>query len=698
MADEKNQPDEQDPLENEAGSLANQPNPLPTNRPADNARVTGPSEVEGFGWAPSDEATDFLGLNDLAKGAPGAVPGAVDPYAMPGDAQAPDTSRTTWLLNEAAQQGQVPGGAPAGDPTGQGQAPQWITPGQQPMGQPVAPQPGQPVPGSIQAPMPGADPAAGAADPNWLMSLDEQAVGAPFAPGSPEQPADAAQSPLQASFVDPEPASSAVGRKVMRSLIAVGVVAGGAVLWQVLSHHGELDQPITQPLEMERTALQNPPLEQPVESVPRDGLRPTGGAGAPERIAVSPDPSAQQVGGERRWFSNLAPRTNGDAGAAASEPSELDGDSYPWAAPTEQEASEARSVLLAFDALMGDRPLVQTGPESLFEAPPGFDALEVVMPEDASQAAVAGPPLLGQPGASAEALPVPRWLALGQRLVSADRSVLDQYNEWRLSAKASTPGVTYVPRAGHYASIEPTLEIPFFVATIGGWETLAGATGPMPASDFEPLDQAGQPQPGVPGELVAAEAPLDTVVFNGDDEDTSDLDPRRIEQDPLFTLQARLPGQGAARRTLDKHWAGVNIPMHALDYPERILTPRIGAVRILHINGEGFEGHLFAMGKGTVWLNTGIGRMAFRGDSLERIEHIDADRLAALDVGGTPTAGLEEIRVRTAGGIFVGFQLDREGDRVTMVTEDGYKITLQSDDVQPAHAHQARVGIKRRGR
>jgi len=705
MADEQTHPDEQDPLHgaqhplpNEADAPAGDPNQAPTNRPADNARVAGPSEIEGFGWVPGDEATDFLGLNDPAEGAPaGDAFGAVDPYAMPGEGPVPDNSRTTWLLNEAGQPDGAPAAPQAADPSIGAESPSWLLEGQEPAPQP-APQRGElPLPESIQPTPQSPDP--GTTDPNWLLSLDDQRANeggiAPVVDGSQEVLPDGTQDPLEASFVDSEPTNSAVGRVVMRSLIAVGVIAGGAVLWQVLSHHGELDQPITEPIEMQRTALQNTPLEQPVDSTPGGDARndPNMGAAGPERTAIQPGQPTDSPDSGRRWFSNLAPRATG----APSEPSELDGDSYPWAAPTEQEASEARSVLLAFDTLMADRPLADAGIEAGPEAGPAveFDSLGVVipdaLPEVAGDRVSAGPPLVDPSAPAGQG-----WLALGQRLLRADQSVLDQYNAWRLDEDApAMPGLTYVPRAGVFASVEPTFDIPWLVATLslGG---VSRESGPMPASDFEPIDQVPEPQMDPPGELVAVDLALDSLTSDGDTAETEDLDPRRIEQDPLFSLEARLPGKRDGRLTLDNHWAGANIPMHALDYPERILTPRVGAVRILHDNGEGFEGRLFAMGIGTVWLDTGIGRMALTGDAIRGIEKLDEGRLAALETDGTPTAGLPQIRVKAAGGVFVGFELERNGDKVTMLTDEGYKITLNSDDVEAASTRRATIGIKRR--
>ena len=54
-------------------------------------------------------------------------------------------------------------------------------------------------------------------------------------------------------------------------------------------------------------------------------------------------------------------------------------------------------------------------------------------------------------------------------------------------------------------------------------------------------------------------------------------------------------------------------------------------------------------------------------------------------------------RVRTAGGVFTGQQISRKGDRVTLMTDEGYRITLTSDDVEPVTAKTSKsVGISGR--
>lgn len=732
MADDQIQPSDQDPLENEGQT---------TNRPADQARIGRAGEAESFDWALSDEATDFLGLNDaVGDGSPETVQPAAegaDPYSMPGAAPVDEASRTNWLLNEAAQA--APPGYPQAQPGAYPAQPQ-MQPGMQPQMQPGM-QPGQPgaeqptgkeswlLDGSEPAPLPAPqrddlplpesiqDAAVATQtegkDPNWLLGLDDKHAGeggmAPVVPGSQGHGPTESPRGLDASFVDPEPKGRAVGRLVRRGLTAAAAVAGGLVVWQVLSHHGEVVDPVTEPVQLERD-LARQELVRPVDHDPDLGARGERQAITPERGANTRTAPASGT----RWYSNLA----NDPAGTPSEPAELDPDSYPWPAPTVKEVRDARSVLLAFDALMGDAPLaeadvpvrrqpervVSTAPTGSFmerfaqrmingargEVPrssvaPELDSLGVVPPDALAEV---GPPV-ADTGAGPQLPFTPRWTKLEERLVPADRSVLDQYNAWRLAGDSVGRRMDYVARIGSASSLEPTLALPYIVATIGVGEGFL-REGPRPAGLAE-ADRALTRDPGSTDAFVG----LDPLASS---EPETALDPRRIEKDPLFSVVARIPGVDVEERVLENRWMGTNVPMQALDYPDRVLTPRVGFVRVLHDNGEGFEGRLFAMGQGIVWVDTGIGRMTLEGSSIERIERIDESRQRAIASGAEPTAGLERVRVRARGGVFVGFELYRENDQITMLTEEGYKITLPSEGVESAATSRASVGIKRRGR
>jgi hypothetical protein len=52
--------------------------------------------------------------------------------------------------------------------------------------------------------------------------------------------------------------------------------------------------------------------------------------------------------------------------------------------------------------------------------------------------------------------------------------------------------------------------------------------------------------------------------------------------------------------------------------------------------------------------------------------------------------------VRVRGGTFIGREIHRDGDRVTLVTDKGYRVTVVSDEIAMAPNQDIIVEIKRR--
>jgi hypothetical protein len=143
-------------------------------------------------------------------------------------------------------------------------------------------------------------------------------------------------------------------------------------------------------------------------------------------------------------------------------------------------------------------------------------------------------------------------------------------------------------------------------------------------------------------------------------------------------------------------WEGSVIPMDSIGAPSRLLTPGVGRVRIVIQRGEVFEGVLYAVGQNRVWLDTDLGRLALLSDQLQRIEHLSS-------TGGTPglgargsqdLAGLPRVRVRTPGGTFYGKVIARDDGAVTMITDEGARILLETKDVEAAPLGSRTVVVK----
>ncbi len=167
-------------------------------------------------------------------------------------------------------------------------------------------------------------------------------------------------------------------------------------------------------------------------------------------------------------------------------------------------------------------------------------------------------------------------------------------------------------------------------------------------------------------------------------------------------------------------WEGSTVPADRITANARLLTPQVGRVRAGLRNGHAIEGKLYAVGTGNVWIDTEVGRVVLQRAEIERLEQvatlIDDTQVAgsestpapasaepAVDVvaagKNTPaastaaptapkTATLPEppprVRVRTPGGVFFGQIIAREGSTLTLLTDEGSRITLESDDIEAA--------------
>jgi hypothetical protein len=132
-------------------------------------------------------------------------------------------------------------------------------------------------------------------------------------------------------------------------------------------------------------------------------------------------------------------------------------------------------------------------------------------------------------------------------------------------------------------------------------------------------------------------------------------------------------------------WEGSVIPMDAIPGPSRLLTPGVGRVRVLIHQGEIFEGLLYAVGQSRIWLDTDVGRLALLSQQVLRIEHLSAPSGATLGAPGSQElAGLPRVRVRTPGGTFYGKAIARDDITVTLITDEGARVMLESRDVEAA--------------
>ena len=138
---------------------------------------------------------------------------------------------------------------------------------------------------------------------------------------------------------------------------------------------------------------------------------------------------------------------------------------------------------------------------------------------------------------------------------------------------------------------------------------------------------------------------------------------------------------------------GADIPLEAMRGAKRLLTPKVGEVRVLLLSGETFEGRLHALGEGGAWLDTDLGRMLLHASQVRGIEALAS---TPTDAGAQPSGLLQLPRVRVvcAGGVFTGALVSRQGDEVVLATDEGSRIKLKALKVEPV----SREGTQLRGR
>lgn len=166
---------------------------------------------------------------------------------------------------------------------------------------------------------------------------------------------------------------------------------------------------------------------------------------------------------------------------------------------------------------------------------------------------------------------------------------------------------------------------------------------------------------------------------------------------PAPRIAAQSPAPVAAVQRPGGVWEGAVVPVDQIASKEQILTPRVGVVRVTLTSGDVKEGRLHAVGQGQIWLDRERGPEGIARARIERLEQVGAfrDPLAypgekSAAQSKTPDVD-QRVRVRTAGGLFYGKIVARDGDTLTLVTDDGARVTLEGGSVEPAPERKAVV-------
>jgi hypothetical protein len=166
---------------------------------------------------------------------------------------------------------------------------------------------------------------------------------------------------------------------------------------------------------------------------------------------------------------------------------------------------------------------------------------------------------------------------------------------------------------------------------------------------------------------------------------TSNVRVRRLDPSQVVEPDQRGPRMANASE-LKGVWLQEAVPpLWTIQEPQKVLTPQVGQVRVILEGNEIFQGRLYAMGEGRVWINNErFGQMGLEGVKVQKILRIDADDDSPLpgESGSEDLGGLESVRVKTPGGVLFGKVIARDEVRTTIVTEDGTRVTLASDQVE----------------
>lgn len=140
----------------------------------------------------------------------------------------------------------------------------------------------------------------------------------------------------------------------------------------------------------------------------------------------------------------------------------------------------------------------------------------------------------------------------------------------------------------------------------------------------------------------------------------------------------------ADAKDLSGVWNETSVPMQAMSSKTKVLTPNVGRVRVVLTSKDIFEGRLYAVGMGSVWLESEYGRISVDGKRIASVANIDTkEGTPALGSSGSQNlTGLEKVRVKTPGGTFYGKVIARDDKETTLITEDGARLTLSNTDVE----------------
>lgn len=550
---------------------------------------------------------------------------------------------------------------------------------------------------------------------SWLLSLDDAAAGragtGPVVPDSARVLAPrSVPAPLSASFSEPPPVVERTMPWVVRGLLAAG--AGGFLL--VVAYT------LTRPRMTEPSV---PEIPIPAVATSRTSAVELE-APPPAREPLAADTTARGKSDVRRAPAAATPRA-------------------PVAArPAPNPARPKAAVVPA-------RPIVPEAPPVKLEIPPAEFAPDLrpppASPDGSPPNARAGAtsPANGPDVLAANVLPAAAWptvstrgpmLALDQAGPRAEELAgsperRERVERWLFAAsRGAAPDLDAspsFPAARRAAETASPVSAATDVAPVAADDVVLAAD----PNESEPIAQADAPVTApvtAPSAVAPIAADLDAVL------DAAATVPATGAAAATATTPSGTANAGAARPSSVARWEGGVVPVEQIDAKSRVLTPNVGRVRVTLDGGDTIEGDLYAVGEGRVWVDARVGRIALGREQITRLEQVarveettatpdtnDARPVApAASAPATPAAPAPaaapapkddtlartddataltpntRVRVRNAGGVFYGRIEGRDGDSITLVTDEGAWVTVDRADVELAPARKTIVKPK----
>jgi len=208
-------------------------------------------------------------------------------------------------------------------------------------------------------------------------------------------------------------------------------------------------------------------------------------------------------------------------------------------------------------------------------------------------------------------------------------------------------------------------------AVDGGTAATSSPAGPSSVETGEPSPESAVTAEGPTVQDPGADGRIERVV---------QINPGEMLVLPDYSSNLRL----ASESDLASLWSEDTIPFEKFEAAKRLMTPNVGRVRVVITGDEIFEGTLYAVGEGQVWIDSKIGRVALAAHTVRDVQQLSGtDRTPELGGAGSQNlAGLPRVRVRAAGGNFYGKIVAREGNLVTLIPDAGGRIRLRSEEVE----------------